>query len=207
MAGGATFLKGRPGVYRNAWRAATEEVRAIVMKAQTTYSANVSDFMVQACDNYVNYYVGDNGSAIPIKTGNLVDSFGVALYKNDTLYHLSRNAPRATKRVRSGFETFEGVGGESEYGNLYSLVSGQIELMLMSEQAHLPSRRFTDKFGRTQERGMITAIMYIAAPYARAVPEKGFWGGYPGVPRNDYYEALEYGFVSLVDELKNKFRA
>ena len=209
MAGGATFLPGRAGIYRNAWRKGTEEVRSIIQKTASKYSANVQDWMVTACDDFVDTYVDQEGSGIPVKTGNLVDSFGVALYKNDTLYHLSHPVPRATKRVRAGVETFEGLGGYSAYGNPYWLVSGITELNLMTDNVNLPNRTIVKHFAdatRTYEGGMVTALMFIAAPYARLVPEKGYWGGTPGVPRNDYYEAIEYGFASLARDLKQGFK-
>lgn len=187
---GARFLGNRIS-YRNAYaRAAVEEVRAIVAKATERTSLMVQKSLKESCQEFVEYY--GTGHIFPVKTGNLIDSFGVGIYKGDTLFNLFMNPPGAQKYVRTGFEAAAPVGiVMTKFGNVRSIISGRRELNAVAESANIASTVKLNKAG-LKTSNFIMAVMYIAAPYARAVHEKGY--GFGNGPINQYYLALEYNF-------------
>lgn len=178
--------------YRNAYlRAAVEDVRAIVAKATESINLMVQKSLRDSCQEFVQYY--GTAHIFPIDTGNLIDSFGVGIYKGNTLFNLFVNPPMAPdKYVRTGFTAAAPVGTIiTKFGNVRQLISGRRELNDMAESANFSSTVKLNKAG-LKTSNFIMAIMYVAAPYARAVHEKGY--GFGQGPINQYYLALEYNF-------------
>lgn len=196
--GGAKFLGGGKRSYRNEWNTAIEEVRAILDSRADDCALAVSRSMMEAADKFVESAASTG--VIPVKTGNLRDSFGVGVYGGfGVLEHLAMNPKTAKKPTRTGFETFEGEVTETKFGNLVFLVDGRTELELHSENVGEVSHRL-NKFLTTKNN--VVAIMMLSAPYARAVHEKGY--GFNEGPINEYYKALEDYFENVfVDNLKN----
>ena len=186
---GVRFLGNRVS-YRNAYaRAAVEEVRGLLAAASESFSLGVKKELEQACQEFVDYYGSDQ--IFPIKTGNLIDSFGVGIYKGDALFNLYTLPARATQTVRTGFTALNPIDQViTRWGSVRDIISGRIELDAMSTSANISPHKL-NKAGLTT-KNTVTAIMYIAAPYARTVHEKGFPFGEG--PINRYYEVLEYNF-------------
>lgn len=188
------FLGKGPGdriSYRNAYfRAAVEDVRAIVARATERTNLMVQKSLKESCQEFVQYY--GTGHIFQIDTGNLIDSFGVGIYKGDTLFNLFTNPPGAQKYVRTGFNAAAPVGTiMTKFGNIRQIISGRRELTAVSESTNIASTVKLNKAG-LKTSNFIMAVMYIAAPYARAVHEKGY--GFGQGPINQYYIALEYNF-------------
>lgn len=190
--------------YRNAYaRASVEEVRALIVKQSESFGIQIKDELQSACQEFVDYYGSE--MIFPVKTGNLIDSFGVGVYKGDVLYGLYTLPQRATKAVRTGFIGLSPVAQvTTRYGSIRDVISGRRELEAMSNNATISPAKLNRAGLLT--KNTIMAIMYVAAPYARAVPEKGYWGGEHGVPRNQYYTVLEYNFEhELIKRLQDLY--
>lgn len=175
--------------YRNAYkRAAVEDARALIT-AQTQESVlQIKAEVERQSSDFVRYYGTEQ--IFPKKTGNLLDSFGVGIYKGGALMKLYSNDPIATKPVRTGFMGLDPVDQvESRNGNVWDLISGANELAAMSASPSIGAAKLTPHLKTTNT---LMAIMFIAAPYARAVHEKGY--GFNAGPINKYYEVLEYNF-------------
>ena len=187
---GVRFLGNRVS-YRNAYtRAAVEEIRAIVAKATASANLMVQKSLRESCQEFVEYY--GTSHIFPVDTGNLLDSFGVGIYKGDTLLNLFMNPQTAQKYVRTGFTAAAPVGTiMTKFGNIRDIISGRRELEAMAEAANINQTVKLNKAG-LKTSNFIMAIMYVAAPYARSVHEKGYAFG--SGPINQYYIALEYNF-------------
>lgn len=188
--------------YRNAYaKNAAEEVRALVAKYVEERNIIVKSELEAACQEFVEQHGTER--FIPKKTGNLLDSFGVSLYKGDALFNIYAPPQQAQKYQRSGLPGTAPVAQIiTRFGNIRDIISGRRELVAMSAQAHIGPAKLT-KAG-LMTRNTLTAIMFIAAPYARAVHEKGF--GFNRGPINEYYELLEARFENdLLQRLQDMY--
>ena len=198
---GTVFMGNRVSI-RNAYaRSAAEEIRAMIQKYTPTATMWISSGVETVCNDFVQY----GATYIPVKTGNLADSFGVGVYVGDVLRRLFQNPQIAQKPVRTGYAALAPVATVlTKYGNVREIISGKRELEAMSSNKTFREQKI-NKFIST--KNVIRAVMYIAAPYARSVPEKGHWGTKDGAI-NKYYESLEDAFeFVVVRELQDMFNS